>query len=516
MNALHNDELPTQDVVPPYARMIPGSSTLTFPTPRMTDPQCAEQLGGKNLSDAGQNEHTHTRSLAHFLLPQPVADPFALYKPVVIDLLVLAATCGALTLAAPLWAAPSILIPTYAVLVTLFGFTEGLYKTNAEPLSPRIVPPLARSALFAAGLVFVAADGGMLVRAVVSTSLVSLCSLLLCRVVKHFLERRFVHEAEKRNVLIVGGGSVGKSIAWTLSDRSPENTVVVGILDDHLPLSPTVLGRIDDLEWIARAEFIDEVILALPDQPERTRHAAAIALRNHLDLRAVPDLPSAFWPDAATERIGDVPVVTLHREPLPSAALFLKRLLDLAGAAVGLLLLSPFMAVIGLIIRLDSPGPVLYCAERAGTKGHRFRCFKFRSMMSDSDRWKESLRRRNQREGPIFKIEGDPRITRVGRFLRRYSLDELPQLWNVLRGEMSMVGPRPHPVDDVNRYELHHYRRLDMKPGITGLWQITARKNPSFDLNMHLDLTYIENWSLKLDLTILARTARVLFAPEGV
>ena len=142
-------------------------------------------------------------------------------------------------------------------------------------------------------------------------------------------------------------------------------------------------------------------------------------------------------------------------------------------------------------------GPVIYAAERTGVKGRRFRCYKFRSMVTNADHLKDDLRAQNQREGPIFKIVADPRITRVGRFIRRYSLDELPQLWNVLRGDMSMVGPRPHPVDEVNHYELHHYRRLDMKPGITGLWQITARHSPSFELNMHLDLTYIENWSLR-------------------
>jgi lipopolysaccharide/colanic/teichoic acid biosynthesis glycosyltransferase len=158
---------------------------------------------------------------------------------------------------------------------------------------------------------------------------------------------------------------------------------------------------------------------------------------------------------------------------------------------------------------------VIYAAERTGVKGRRFHCYKFRSMAPDADRRKESLRARNQREGPIFKLEDDPRITRVGRFIRRYSLDELPQLWNVLRGEMSLVGPRPHPVDEVSHYELHHFRRLDVKPGLTGLWQITARKSPSFELNMHLDLTYIENWTLLLDLRILMRTVRVLFAPEG-
>jgi exopolysaccharide biosynthesis polyprenyl glycosylphosphotransferase len=210
-----------------------------------------------------------------------------------------------------------------------------------------------------------------------------------------------------------------------------------------------------------------------------------------------------------------VPVVTLHREPSPSAALFLKRLLDLSGAAFALTLASPLMAMIALFIRLDSPGPIIYSAERTGAKGRRFRCYKFRSMVSNAAHLKEDLRARNQREGPIFKIDDDPRITRIGRILRRYSLDELPQLWNVLGGEMSLVGPRPHPIDEVDHYELQQFRRLDVKPGITGLWQITARGCPSFELNMHLDLTYIENWSLRLDLRILAGTVRVLFAPEG-
>jgi exopolysaccharide biosynthesis polyprenyl glycosylphosphotransferase len=213
--------------------------------------------------------------------------------------------------------------------------------------------------------------------------------------------------------------------------------------------------------------------------------------------------------------IGDIPVITLHREPVPSAALFLKRLLDIAGAVTGLALAGPIMAIVALLIRMDSPGRVIYSAERTGAKGHRFRCHKFRSMVSNADHLKEDLRAQNQRQGPIFKIDADPRITRVGRFIRRYSLDELPQLWNVLRGDMSLVGPRPHPVEEVRNYELHHYRRLDVKPGITGLWQITARHSPSFDLNMHLDLTYIENWSLRLDLRILFSTIRVLFAPEG-
>ncbi len=329
------------------------------------------------------------------------------------------------------------------------------------------------------------------------------------------LQRQRRRHAVARKILIVGGGPVARSIAHALRNDPLQRATVCGFLDDNLPLSPAVLGRVGDLEWLARAEFVDEVIVALPGEPALTRASAEVALRNHLDLRVVPELPPGPWPGSRVERIGEAPVITLHRELLPRSTLFLKRLLDVTGAALCLLLAGPLMAVIALLIRLGSPGPVVFSAERTGVKGRRFRCHKFRTMVADAAILKEDLRTRNQRQGPIFKIEQDPRITRVGRFLRRYSLDELPQLWNVLRGEMSLVGPRPHPVDEVNHYELQHFRRLDVKPGITGLWQISARHCPSFELNMHLDVTYIENWSLLLDLRILAGTIRVLFAPEG-
>jgi exopolysaccharide biosynthesis polyprenyl glycosylphosphotransferase len=332
---------------------------------------------------------------------------------------------------------------------------------------------------------------------------------------RQFASKQRQCDAEPRKVLIVGGGPVGRSIARALRNDPDQRSVVCGFVDDKLPLSSAVLGRVADLEWLARAEFVDEVILALPGQPVPMRAAAEVALRNRLDIRAVPDLPPGPWPGSGVDHIGEVPVITLHREALPNAALFLKRALDVGGAALALVLASPLMAAIALLIRLGSTGTAIYVAERTGAKGRRFRCYKFRSMTTNAEHLKEDLRKRNQRQGPIFKIEDDPRVTRIGRFIRRYSLDELPQLWNVLRGEMSLVGPRPHPVDEVNHYELQDYRRLDMKPGMTGLWQITARGCPSFELNMHLDLTYIENWSLRLDFMILASTIRVLFAPDG-
>jgi lipopolysaccharide/colanic/teichoic acid biosynthesis glycosyltransferase len=192
-----------------------------------------------------------------------------------------------------------------------------------------------------------------------------------------------------------------------------------------------------------------------------------------------------------------------------------KRVLDVVAASLGLILAAPLLALAAVWIRLDSRGPVIYSALRVGKRGKKFRCYKLRTMLNGADAHKEKLRAANERNGPFFKMENDPRVTRCGRWLRKYSIDELPQLVNVLRGDMSLVGPRPHPVDDYERYTLEHLRRLDVKPGITGLWQIKARRDPSFDTTMTLDLDYIENWNLWMDIKILARTLQVVRRGDG-
>jgi len=496
-----------------YARMIMG--TPAMPPPRFAPTADATPKRPADAIDQTTTRQAQARTLTQLLLPQTGVDRFTLGELVAADLMVLVVVCGALSLFFPAWGLPWAYLPIFAVLVTLFGFSEGVYKRAGDPSPAGIVPALAKSTLFAIGLVFVAAWDEMRPVAAFAIFASSLAGLALSRWLRQFVWKRRRRQTESRKILIIGGGVIARSIAQALRNDPLRRATVCGFVDDDLPLSPTVLGRIADLDWLARSEFIDEVILALPGQPALAREAAEAAFRNHLDIRAVPDLPPGPWPDSGVDRIGDVPIVTLHREPLPSATLFLKRVLDVTGAALGLVLASPLMAIVAVFIRLGSPGPVVYSAERTGAKGRRFRCYKFRSMVSDAEHLKEELRNRNQRQGPIFKMDDDPRITRVGHIIRRYSLDELPQLWNVLRGEMSLVGPRPHPIDEVNHYELHQFRRLDVKPGITGLWQITARGCPSFELNMHLDLTYIENWSLLLDLRILAGTVRVLFVPEG-
>jgi lipopolysaccharide/colanic/teichoic acid biosynthesis glycosyltransferase len=176
---------------------------------------------------------------------------------------------------------------------------------------------------------------------------------------------------------------------------------------------------------------------------------------------------------------------------------------------------SPVMLALAIAVKMDSDGPAFYQAQRIGRKGRTFSCYKFRTMVTDADRLKADLEHMNERDSVLFKISNDPRITRMGRILRKYSLDELPQFYNVLRGDMSLVGPRPPMAAEVEQYDLAHLRRLDVLPGITGLWQVEARQDPSFDSYISLDTAYVDNWSLWLDMKILARTVGVVVSGTG-
>jgi lipopolysaccharide/colanic/teichoic acid biosynthesis glycosyltransferase len=213
--------------------------------------------------------------------------------------------------------------------------------------------------------------------------------------------------------------------------------------------------------------------------------------------------------------VADISLPYGDDEPIPYWGQALKRFVDIVIALPALILLAPVIALIALIIRLESRGPSLYNSERMGKGNRPFTCYKMRTMVLNADELKEHIRHLNYREGATFKIVGDPRVTRFGAFLRKYSLDELPQLLNVLRGEMSIVGPRPHNLDDVTRYRSRDLLRHRVKPGLTGLWQIFARRDPSFSRNMELDNYYIETWSLWLDFQIIGRTFMVVMRGEG-
>jgi exopolysaccharide biosynthesis polyprenyl glycosylphosphotransferase len=312
----------------------------------------------------------------------------------------------------------------------------------------------------------------------------------------------------------VGATALGWRIANYFEKHPEMDRSVYGFLDDKEPIRNGIVGRTSDLARLARRGFVDEVILAAPHDRESTLRLLRVAQTLRLDVKIVPDL-FGCEPRGETQQMGDIQLISLHEEKLPVTRLLLKRVLDVIGAAVALVVLAPALASIAILIRLDSPGRILYSALRAGRKGRPFHCYKFRTMVREADALKEELRGRNERRGPFFKIAGDPRITRIGRHLRRYSLDELPQLWNVLKGEMSLVGPRPHPLDDFSGYGIEHLPRLDVTPGITGLWQVTSRRDPSFQAGMNLDIEYIRRWSLGLDMRILFKTAGAVLRGSG-
>jgi exopolysaccharide biosynthesis polyprenyl glycosylphosphotransferase len=320
--------------------------------------------------------------------------------------------------------------------------------------------------------------------------------------------------ADVRNVLIVGAGTIGLKIANHITAHPEMRRVVCGFLDDRKPLKDGVVGRTSELPQVARTKFIDEVILAFPHDRDLTLRVLRAAQRLRLDVKIAPDL-FGCQASGEMEQLGGITLLSLHEERLPVTGLLLKRALDVTVAVAVLALLAPALALIAILVRLTSPGPVLYQAQRAGRKGRPFSCYKFRTMINDADVLKESLRNQNQRQGPFFKIANDPRVTPVGRFLRRYSLDELPQLWNVLKGEMSLVGPRPHPLDDFSGYAIEHLARLDVTPGMTGLWQVTSRRDSSFQTGMSLDMQYIHRWSLGMDLSILWKTAGAVLRGSG-
>jgi exopolysaccharide biosynthesis polyprenyl glycosylphosphotransferase len=313
----------------------------------------------------------------------------------------------------------------------------------------------------------------------------------------------------QRNVLIVGDSKLGQIVADTvrLDLRAPY--CVRGFLPEQQIRSGYGLLM---LKRIARKECIDQVIVASRDK-EVTDAVIRMARQNHLDVAVVPVFEGTK--QFEIERIGDLSLLGIHSEAVPEWQLAGKRVADFSLAAIGLLVLSPLLLLLAAVVKLDSAGPALYRSVRIGQRGRRFVCFKFRTMIPRADAEKENLRSKNEREGAFFKILHDPRITQVGGFLRRYSLDELPQLWNVMLGDMSLVGPRPHPPDDVEGYTIEHLQRLDCVPGITGLWQVAARRDPSFERCVALDTEYIKSWSLWLDFRILCRTVAAVLQGSG-
>jgi exopolysaccharide biosynthesis polyprenyl glycosylphosphotransferase len=333
------------------------------------------------------------------------------------------------------------------------------------------------------------------------------------------LQRRIKSGGGLRRVLIVGAGRVGQKLAEMLENNHHLGLEVKGFVDDF-KLGKGILGRISDMPRILRSQFIDEVYVTILSERELVKTVTKEALIHKADVKIIPDLLDGIVPQSrplSLGFLGDLPIMEIYRKPIPELGLFIKRAIDLVCGFFMFLVTLPVLIVVALVIKIDSPdGPVIYRSKRVGKKGEFFYCYKFRTMSANADDLKDKLRELNERSGPFFKINDDPRITRVGRFLRKYSLDELPQMFNLINGDMSLVGPRPHPLDDFKLYDLEDYRRLDVKPGITSLWAVEARNDPSFERNMDLDLFYIENWSIWLDLSILLKTVPTVLKGSGI
>jgi exopolysaccharide biosynthesis polyprenyl glycosylphosphotransferase len=340
------------------------------------------------------------------------------------------------------------------------------------------------------------------------------------------IEQGIVHALRRRgigveNVLIVGAGEVGRAIIRNLLARPDLGYCIVGFVDDDperlqpigrfQPLGP--VGRLRD---ILESRPIDVVIVSLPWRSHRLvmqvidecEHAG-------VQVRVVPDLFQISLGRIDVESLNGIPLLGVREPAIRGWQHTVKRGLDVVLSGLALIVLIPLVAILAVLIRVESPGGLLYRQERVGRGGRTFMLYKLRSMRDGADQLRSDLQTLNEASGPLFKIRDDPRLTRLGRWMRRLSLDEIPQLWNVLRGEMSLVGPRPPLPSEVDDYEAWHLRRLEIAPGMTGLWQVSGRSDLTFDEMVMLDLFYAENWSVWLDLKILLRTVPTVLLRSG-
>ncbi|MBI5404746.1 MAG: sugar transferase [Candidatus Kerfeldbacteria bacterium] len=327
------------------------------------------------------------------------------------------------------------------------------------------------------------------------------------RLVQHGLFRRGIGV---HHIVVVG------------QDETTQN--VVGHLSRHPSLGYRVVERIDVITPEVFDRLVERMSAIRIDEIVQTDSSISkddalklldFANEHHLIFKYSADLFDARSSNIEIQDLAGVPFIEIKRTPLDGWGKISKRTFDVIGSVLLLLLLSPVLLLLAILVKLDSSGPPIIGLERVGEAGRAFRVLKFRSMVKNAAALKEQLLDKNEREGPLFKMKNDPRITRLGRFLRKSSLDELPQLWNVLIGQMSLVGPRPHEPAEVARYEKHHRKLLSIKPGITGMAQTSGRSDLSFEDEVRLDTYYIENWSLRLDVQILLKTPWVVLSARS-
>jgi exopolysaccharide biosynthesis polyprenyl glycosylphosphotransferase len=321
-------------------------------------------------------------------------------------------------------------------------------------------------------------------------------------------------------MLVVGTGQLAREFADRVEHRAGLGIEVIG----HLTVpggtsgdtTRPVLGSIDDIDRVFHERVVDEVAVCLEPNALHYLEPVARLVADEGKVVRVPIDPVGLpLPNALEEEFEGYTVRSLVFDQEHEIGLAAKRLMDIAGSLAGLVLLSPLLLGAAIAIRIRDGSPILFRQTRVGLHGRPFTICKFRTMVPDAEAHLADVQHLNERNGIVFKAADDPRVTRLGRTLRATSIDELPQLWNVLRGDMSLVGPRPPLVGEVAEYDIWHRRRLSMKPGITGLWQVEARRDPEFDRWVERDLAYIDRWSLLLDFRILLLTLPAVLGRTG-
>ena len=342
---------------------------------------------------------------------------------------------------------------------------------------------------------------------------------LLLRVVHRL---RQDHPDVVSRILIVGAGKTGMEVVSEFTKRGWPGLRLIGFLDDDpekaggTVLNLPVLGRLDQVREIVKRERIDEVLIALPsDVHEKLGDLVSILYDQPVRVRVVPDFFDLAFHNATVESLGGILLIGLRDPAIDGVQRLVKRLMDIILSAVGLVILSPVFIATAIAIKLQDGGPVFYKAQRVGENGRTFRMWKFRSMVVNADNLADTVIQRDEAGNIIHKVADDPRITRVGKFIRRSSIDELPQLFNVLKGEMSLVGPRPELPWMVAQYQMWQRKRFAVPQGITGWWQINGRSDSPMHLHTEHDLYYIQNYSIWLDLQILWKTLAVIVTGKG-
>lgn len=321
------------------------------------------------------------------------------------------------------------------------------------------------------------------------------------------------------NIIVIGSPTTSQRLTDKLNQESYAGFHVVDQvrLPTHQESEPELISWLEYVDQIIKKQSASAVAIDPgEDSPYEVIRQLSWRLEGrNIDLLISPGALDVAGPRLSVRPAAGLPLLHLDEAVLSQSQRASKRALDLVGSIVAVILLSPVMLVCALAVRLTSRGPVIYKQQRVGRAGETFTMFKLRTMRNNTDQLIEELREEHELRDPMFKLPNDPRITKFGGFLRRWSLDETPQIFNVLVGSMSLVGPRPHPLDDVDRYQAEAFRRLALKPGMTGLWQVEGRSDLAWDQALQLDLHYIEKWSLESDVYLLARTTRAVLQRRG-